>query len=234
MAISNPTAIGSNTFSGTVSGTTVTFTTSAPINGGWLVVVVIAVGSSSVPTVSSVSDGVNSYTRAANQKGASGSNLEIWYVTNAAPVASGATVTATMSGAMSGASEGWVIAGWQMSGAMQAPAPVDKTATSTTNATSPSVTTSLLSQPEQICFGATYNNNGARTYTEASGFSNLFSNSGIGRSVGIGYRKVFITNAVTYAPTWDAVAGIEMDTVLATFMAAPVSELLAILKNKVR
>lgn len=221
MAIGTPTSIGVNSFTGTVSGSSITFTTSAAIVAGNLAIIIIALGSNSTPTVSSVSDGTNSYTKAVGlNNGGNTVDCEIWYKENAAAVNSGATVTATLSAGMSGGSEGWVIQGYQASGVATASS-LDKTATSATNSTTPSVSSGTLTQADEILFGASYNNNSSRTYTEASGFTNLLTPLGaIGKSLGIGYKIVSSTASVSYAPTWDVSAGISMATILASFKAA--------------
>lgn len=222
MAIGTPTSIGVGSFTGTVSGSSLTMTTSAAITAGNLVVLVVAMGSNSTPTVSSISDGTNSYTKAFGiTGGASTAILEIWYKANASAVGSGATVTVTLSGAMSGSSEGWVVQGYQVSG-IDLTSPLDKTNTVTTNSTTPSTSSGTLTVPNEIIFGASYNNNGARTYTTASGFTSLLTPIGsFGRSLGIDYKIVASTSTVTYQPTWDNTAAVWLGTGQASFKWTP-------------
>jgi hypothetical protein len=221
MALGTPTSIGVNSFSGTVSGSSITMTTSAAITAGNLVVLIIALGSTSAPSVSSISDGTNSYTKAWGTTTGTNVTLECWYKENASGVGSGATVTATLSGAMSGASEGWVLHGFQVAGAKTSASLDVAPAPSTSNSTTPSVATGTLAQANEIVFAASYNNNGNVGYTESSGFTNLYSGGGaIGKSVGIGYKITSVTTTSTYQPTWASTAAINMITGLASFKEA--------------
>ncbi len=218
-SLSAPTLVGSTTLA-TAPTASFTITTSAAVAAGSLLVIYVAWGSTATPSVSTISDGTNSYATAASLKVTSGTNVqsEIWYVANAAAVASGATITITMTGAGSGGSEGTIAYCYQVANAALA-SPFDIAASSVTNTTTPSVATGTLAQVSEIVFGASYNNNGSGvTYTEASGFTNLTSRTGsVGQCFGLGYKITAATTTVTYAPTWSGVAAVNMTTQAAAF-----------------
>jgi hypothetical protein len=91
--IGTPTVFASAGVTG--SGSTFTTTTTATITSGNLTVVGIAYVTTFAGTLSSVSDGTNSYTKVNGVNPTGTFHVEIWYKTGAAAVASGATITAT-------------------------------------------------------------------------------------------------------------------------------------------
>jgi hypothetical protein len=218
--VSAPTGIGS-TLIGTAPPGSFTFSTTANIVSGNFLFCYVAWGTNGIITVASISDGTNSYTSNASLKGNAGSGTassELWFVANASAVSSGGTITVTMSGAGSGANEGTVT--WCGQAAHVATSsPFDQGSVITTNSSTPSITTGTLAKSNSIVIGASYNNNlSTPTYTESSGFTNLFSNTGvIGESYGIGYKITAATTAVTYAPTWSATASVAMLTTAGVF-----------------
>lgn len=213
MAIGTPTSLGSVT---SASGNTssIVITTTAAIAAGNLAVVVIQVPSNTLITVSSVSDGTNSYSLAVAKNDGANFDHEIWYKENASAVASGASITATLSGATTGGN-GYGAEAFQVGGIVTSSS-LDKTATQNAVTATPSVTTAALSQAIEIAIGASFCDGGTRTYTEASGFTNLFNlTPGTALRVGVGYQIVASTSAITYAPTFSGANGTQ--TLIATF-----------------
>lgn len=220
MSIGTPTSLGSNS-SQSSTNSTITITTSAAITAGNLAVAFFSFGSGG-PTVSSVSDGTNTYTLAVRQKSASGNFTdEIWYKENASAVSSGATITATLSASTTGGF-GFAAYAAQVSG-IATSSSLDKTASSNTNSTSPSVSTGTLSQSSEIVFASSSVNAGGNTcaYTEASGFTNLFKlYSQSQEDCAVAYQIVSSTSSVTYNPSWSNSGGNGMETMVASFKAA--------------
>jgi len=196
----------------------ITITTTANIVTGDLVVVAFAVASNPLRTVSSVSDGTNTYTRAfAINDAGPFYNLEVWYKENAAAVSPGASLTATLSGLTAG-SNGYGAAAFRVTGIL-ASGSLDKTATQAAVTSAPTATTAALVQPVEIAIGASYTADSTRTYTEASGFTNLFNFVGGATSrIGIGFKIVSSAAAVTYNPTLSGSGTNQLG--VATFKAA--------------
>jgi hypothetical protein len=217
MAIGTPVSLGTQTTSGGSFNTnTITLTTSAAIVAADLVVVDIQIANTSVLTVSSVSDGTNTYSKAVAQDNAGTDNHEIWYVANAAAKATSSTITVTMSGS-GDSSNGATIEAFRVTG-ITATTPLDQTQKQSATTASPTVTTGTLSQAVEIAFGASWRGNGTPTYTEASGFSNLVNALTVGNGNGkasVAYQIVAATTALTYAPTWSTSG--RCQTLIATF-----------------
>lgn len=214
MAIGAPSSIGSVT-SAAANTSTIVITTTAAIVVGNLVVVAIQVPSNTLITVSSVSDGTNSYSLAVAKNDSANYDLEIWYKANAAAVSSGASLTATLSGATTG-SNGYGAEAVQVAGIYPV-TPLDQIASQNSTTASPTVTTSALAAPNEIAIGASFQNGGTRTYTEDAGFTNLFNLApGNTLRAGVGYKLV--TSAPTYAPTFSGSNGNQ--TVVATFKSS--------------
>lgn len=215
--IGTPTSIGAVN-GGTNNTSSITIPTSANIVAGNLVVAFFQVASG--VTVSSVSDGTNSYSHAnscnESSGGAGNPDTEIWYVSNASAAPSGASLTATLSGTSTG-SNGYLGQAFQVSG-IAASGALDKTPTCvTTNSTTPSISTGTLSQANEIGFGTSTTFYNSNAYTEASGFTNLFNNHGTYFYTGIGYKIVAATSSVSYSPTWANSANSWMLTQAVTF-----------------
>lgn len=217
MAIGTPVSIG-GAASTNANVSSIAITTTANIQAGDLIVVVVSYGSATGPrTVSSVSDGTNSYSNAvaltntANQFAQS----EIWYKANASAVSSGATLTITLSAATSG-SAGYNAQAFRISGA-SAGSPLDKALSSTTNSTTPSIASGTLASATEILIGMSFSYYTANTYSESSGFTNAYNTSQLDISMGIGYKIVAATTGVTYQPTWAATANFDMNTLLVSF-----------------
>lgn len=195
------------------------FTTTAAIAAGDLAFVVAAFnGAASPRTVTSVSDGTNSYSLAARITNGT-DTTELWYCENCAAVSSGATITITFTGTYGGSGYGTASAA-KVSGAATSSA-LDKTATQATSGTAPSVTTAALSQADELLIGVTYNDDSNPTFTEDASFSTIHTTgSAAGSKHSLSYRIVSSTNAPTYAPTWGTSG--TLSSILATFKA-PVS-----------
>lgn len=204
MAIGTPTSLGGNRVQ---NASTLSITTTAPITAGSLVVVAIGLRTGSI-SVSSVSDGTNTYTFGLRQTESTNVACELWYVANAAAVGSSASLTANFSGSASSVGMYAV----QVSG-VATTSPLDSaSASSDSFGSSPTVTTGTLSLPNEIVFGvnAVFGNGTTITYTESSGFTNIINeegfstNSNVGLS--IGYNIVSATSPVTHSPSLSASA----------------------------
>ncbi len=211
--IGAPSSLGS-TISAAGNTDTCVITTTAAIQSGNLVVVFVQIPSNVFRTVSSVSDGVNSYSLAVAQNDSVNFDAEIWYKENAAAVATSATLTVTFSGSTTG-SNGYGCEAAQVSGILPSGS-LDKTNSNNTTTATPSVTTAALSQSNEIAFGMAFSNGGTRTYTEAVNFTNLFNLlAGAATRTGSGYQKVSTASAITYSPVFSGSS--QTQTVIATF-----------------
>lgn len=190
-------------------GSTFTATTSTDLEAGNLGVIIIGLVNSAGTTrsISSVSDGTNSYTKAQANSFTSGSfyDLEVWYAPNAAHVASGSTVTVTYSAA--DVHNSTSVVGVQIPAALAA-SPYDTAgAGATGGSNSPSVTTGTLGQSAEVVLGCNLISLNA-TYTEDPGFINLFNvfSGGTGNQfLSVGYKLVSSTSAVTHNPSLSGV-----------------------------
>ena len=202
--------------SGLVNTSSFTATTSAAITAHNLVIVCVYSNNSNTISVSSLSDGTNSYTlaKAIQNAAYTGTDIEEWYVANASAVSSGATITATMSGS-SGVTTGYVILSAQVSGILASGA-LDKTTSAQGTGSSLTMTTATLTKANEIAIGCS-SIMSAETYSGASGFTNL--NTGAATSNGsawLDYDKVSATTGVTYAPAW-ATSSFRVQAIAATY-----------------
>jgi hypothetical protein len=202
-----------SSFSASVNASSITAATSAAIPAGALAVIVVGCNTTNSVTVSSVSDGTNSYTKATSvsQNGGVG-ETSIWYKLNASAVSSGATITVNFSGASGSPAQAGLIGAY-----VTGPSALDKTNQGTAASTTTSISTGTLSQSLEIIFGGNFENNAASpTYTTPSGFTNVATNvTGNNGAIALDYKKVTSTGSVTYAPSWSTGSGI--GAVLATF-----------------
>ncbi len=222
--IGTPTLVGKFTSAaGTNVSTCVTPITNAIVAGD-LVVNAVQIPSGTLRTVSSMSDGTNTYTLGVAIDDGANFRLEIWYKENATAVASG-NITATLSGTTSG-SNGIACEAAQVSGVLTSSS-LDKTATQSANTLTPTVTTATLSTANQIGFGVSYTSvTIGGTYTQATGFTSITSPATINitgidgsarGNVGWGYRiQTASTTAMTFAPIWVG-ASSTTETAIATF-----------------
>jgi hypothetical protein len=167
-------------------------TASAAIQAGDLVVV--SVGNLPNTTVSSISDGTNTYVKAVGLL-SGGYNSEIWYAKNCSAVAS-PTITVTFA---SNANYRGICA--LRINAMNTSSPLDATNSTSGTGTTPSTTTGTLAQASEVVIGAMIANV-APTVTVSSGFTRGSINqpaSGVTHE--IEYQVVNSTGSVTFAPT---------------------------------
>lgn len=216
MAIGTPVTLGSNTAT-YGSASSVTMTTVANIVAADLVVVGILLNNGAMSTVTSVSDGTNSYTKANNAVAGGFTDVEIWYKENATAVGSGATITANFSPAETTAGNGAAISAVRITGIVVASA-LDKTATATgTTGTSLTATTASLSQITEIAIGCAAIVNVAQIYSGASGFTNVHNLTPVGNGrFTFDYDIVAATTAIAFSPTW-ALGSSRISAVVATF-----------------
>jgi len=204
----------------TSSTNTLTTTTTQPIVSGNLSIIAVG-GSTNSLTVSSVTDGTNTYALAIRQPAAAGNWWnEIWYKANAAAVSSGATITVTLSASAGGASY-QEIYGIQASG-IATTSPVDKAAGATSTATTALVTIPALTTAPQLafCFGKA-NNVTATLSIPDPAWINLFNanvTGGQNQAITLDWRAVTNPSSITYNPTWSAASGSSNNNACATFI----------------
>lgn len=204
MAIGTPVSIGT-VIANSITGAAVALTTTANIVSGDLVVVVIGNSGASASTVSSASDGTNTYVKGKSQINGSGNaDGELWYKENAAAVGSGATLTVSFTGS---ASNGVAIAAARISGIVTASS-LDKSAIGPgTGTTTPSASTGALTQATEIVIGVVVSLDGVPT--ESANFTTISSISSPNTNANLdyGYDIVASTGSVTYQPTVSAAHG---------------------------
>lgn len=212
-AIGIPTTLGSMTQT-TAGVTSITLTTTANIIAGNFVVIAIICISNNSVTVSSVSDGTNTYVKATNTS-ATFEDAELWYIEPAAAVGAGATITVTFTGNDGGSQAG--IHAAQVSGIVASP--LDKTGGATGNSVnSLTASTGALTQANEIAFGVMGQTGSGLIYNGASGFTNVsFATTGSSVFTALDYKTVNSVGNVTYNPTWPAPAGVLTACALATF-----------------
>lgn len=194
--------------SGTTTVSTKTCTTTAGIQSGDLVVISISFynAGTTAASISSVSDGTNSYTLGVigTPGTSSTASTALYYCQNCTAVSSGATITVNW-----GANTfGQVIIAARVSGILTSGS-LDKTNTSGTTTNSPSVSTGTLTNGNEIVWCATggYNLTG---FTEDSGnsFTNIDNIATGSQFLGtLSYRIVTSTASITCAPTTTGAAG---------------------------
>lgn len=195
--IGTPTSIGTNTANS--GGTTIAITTTANIAAGNLVFVATCVQHDAGITVTGVSDGTNTYTRAITQdsSGAIPQGGDIWYKANATAVAAGATLTVTYSGTTL---YGKAVAAGQVSG-ISTSSTLDKTnAGPGTAVTNPTVSTGVLSYSNEIVVGAFCTQSTITADSSFTTLSSIVNGNGFAQLL-LSTKTVSSTNSVTFAPT---------------------------------
>ncbi len=203
MGIGTPQSVGTAVANADTSSTLVLTTATAILSGD---LVVWGVGSSHSPnigTVTSVTDGTNTYTTAITQTGGSvNQEGEVWYVQNAAAVSSAATVTFTFS--ITGYN-GLAAAGLRVPGIVTSSA-LDKTGVGPgTATTTPTAATGTLAQATEIVIGLM--TGGGSTITVGSGFTSpagSINSANTNQFLMLAYEIVASTNSVTWAPSQGA------------------------------
>jgi len=212
MPVGTPTLIGTGfTFTGSM-----TITTTANIVAGDLVVIAINTRNFPTITVSSVSDGTNTYLFLSSVTEPNGSHEEIWYKNNCLAVSSGATITITLSAVPFAAN---AIAS-STSGIGTTTPIVSLTASNNSaSATTLTCVAGPFDMGEILSFGATeYGATGA--YTESAGFTNLNVNtSGIITTLTLGYAIASTSNAISFSPS--VVSPTSMCVLQCTFYISP-------------
>jgi hypothetical protein len=210
-AIGTPTSAGSG--GATTSVASLAFTTTAALVAGNHVVVAIAMKSSAGASVSSVSDGTNSYTQAAFKVSTNGTvdRVELWYKENAAAVSSGATLTITLSAALGATNPGINAGIVQLSGMLTASS-LDSAAIGNAfnnSGTTLTATTGTLATNNEIVFGVLTQGAGS-AYTESATFTNIFADVGGANrgALSLGYDIVSATTAVGYTPSVATLTGL--------------------------
>jgi hypothetical protein len=201
MSIGTPTKIAA----GSSGSSTLNIGTTAAIVAGNLVVVAIASNNSpsSFRTVSSISDGTNTYSKAFSF-GSSATGVELWYVANALAVSSGATIAIHLSG--SSANNAVAVAA-QISG-IKTVSPNDAAVNAHLDQTGggsnhPSLTSGTPAVASEIIFGVIGYGNGSLVYSDNSPFASVGSVQSTA-GVGLGYRIISTRATVTYAPSFNS------------------------------
>lgn len=205
--IGPPVSIGTNV--GTGGGTTMTITTTQAIPKGALLLVGTIFTKSTTISVSSISDGTNSYSlaKSAGWDATNTENEELWYCANAAAIASGATITITYSATTTGTNPPIAVAAYCTGIATSSP--LDKTASTVyaPGTAFSSGSSGTLTQGYELIIGFLGFYNAACTITEASGFTQINDQdqgSGARFRCHMAYQIVNATTAVNYQPTLSA------------------------------
>lgn len=207
MPIKPPVSLTSAFGAGGVNSVSIT---NVAVSGGDTIVVGCGGNKGSTITVSSVSDGTNTYTKAVGGYSATNDyDSEIWVSFNVVTISS-ATLTCTFS-TTSDAGPG--IAAVSVTGLL---GPKDQTASGNSNGTtSPSAgPTGTLAQANELAIGFLWSGGGGGTITESTGFTAAVD-SHPSPSVHLGYKIVQATTALTYNPT--SGSSVAWGTQLATF-----------------
>jgi len=185
------------------AASTRTMTTTANIGAGDLAGFCLLLNNGSA-TVSSLSDGTNSYAKATSAINGTTKELGLWYKDNASAVGSGATVTATFNVGASGAPIVWTMIGWHVSGV--AVSPLDQIASNFTSMSSSSLssTTPSLSQANEIVAGCTAQVVSGTSYNGSAGFSNIDHVAPGSSLANADYKIVASTAASTYANNYSS------------------------------
>jgi hypothetical protein len=199
--IGTPQSLGSaGTFGGGGASQTINYANN--VLSGDTLVACVAFNNAAAVTNTSVSDGTNSYTLAEQSTFGAGTFLNIWYKANAAAVGAGATLTASLSGGMSGTNS--IALGAMRVAGLIAASPLDAiNQNKASGVTTISTATGTLAQANEIIAGCAYAYSGTATaYSGASGFTNVFSQA-VSYPMGMDYDKVAAPTSVTYSPTFN-------------------------------
>lgn len=204
-------------------------TTTANILAGDLVLVIWALADSNGRTATGVSDGTNSYNQISNIVGTNNSfNANVAICPNAQAVASGATVTITLSGA-TGSNDGYFmsvirIPGMNAAAIDQVAAPIDNTI----SAANAGISISGLQQTPDLAIGVACidTTNTSKAFNTTSGWTQIDSFVSSSSHVQTSVQYKVLPNALPFA--WDlttvgASYGDEWLLQLATFKSAVAS-----------
>lgn len=203
-SIATPISLGSTVLSA-ASRSSATHTTTANLPAGALAIVAVFAPFSGTQTITSVSDGTNTYSSAVTNAYDGGTQLvaAIYYKENAVAVSSGATVTVNFSG--STLAQPTVITTAYITGTISSSS-LDKT---NSGIASPgtayaSGTTGTLTQANEIAIGFIGEYNASVTITEGSGFTTLNNprqGSAANYNANLAYEIVTSTSALNYQPS---------------------------------
>ncbi len=213
-----PVGIGTNSVAAGASSFTVTTTGAIPAGSTPMVAIMIL--KSTAISVSSVSDGTNTYVlgRTSTWDINTFVTVEIWYKANASAVGSGATITINLSAATSNGDS--IASAFYVTGVLTA-SPLDKvnSGTGVATTTPASGSTGTLTISNEIAIGAVggYAGGGiTATWTESTGFTLLSNNVANTRfGLHVGYQIVSATTALNYQPV--ASSNFTYGDVIATF-----------------
>lgn len=207
--ISAPVSIGTNGAN--------TLTTTANINAGDSVFVqIMFFNGAGVKSVSSVSDGTNSYIKLVGANDGSGGSAwgqEVWWKANATAVGSGATITVSWTG---GNPTNTTVNAATVTGLIAAPLDQNPAGVFNASTNTPTVPTGALAQSVELVLGFNGSFRASNSETN-SGFTNV--NHTGGANTGTQYMDYVITStssSVTDQPVWTGTAG-EVFTMVASF-----------------
>lgn len=183
--IGTPVSLGSNA----TAASPITITTGSNILAHDLVV--IGAGLNITGTISSVTDGTNTYTKAFNKQTGNG-GLEVWYCADCAAVGSGATIT------VSGTGFSDIIIGAARVAGTYNQAPFLNTSATP----GPTIASGTLGALPAVLFGF-YGGFNETAIAESSGFTNLVSLQKGSDQVWLnfGYKLTTVTTTLNYNPT---------------------------------
>lgn len=205
--LSVPTSLGSAV--GASGASSVAMTTGAAIPAGATIFVGVTVGKVTTISVSSISDGINTYllARTAGWDATGANVVELWYCPNCVGVPSGTTITATFSSTSVGGSNVPVIAAAYAEGLTSSPLDKVNSTNYEPGTAFSSGSSGTLSQATELIIGCTGFYNAAATYTEGTGFTqivDLDQGSGNRWRIHLAYQIVQATTAINYQPSLSA------------------------------
>lgn len=187
-------------------GTTQAITTSANVVAGDLVPVCVMLNTANDVVMSSMVDSAgNTYTKINAVRGAAAgfTELSMWYKANATAMASGGTITGTVTGATGGGY--FVMAAARVTGIQTVPLDTNATNAAST-VTTVTAATGVLAQSNELVMGCggAINGGSAPIYSGAAGFTNITSTfSNITDMDTVQDRQIVAaTTSINYAPTW--------------------------------
>jgi hypothetical protein len=195
-------AAGTVTQLGTAaSTTTAVLTTGATINAGDLVVVVATVATTGVAVTSVVDSALEctTYTAMANAPITSRPTSAVFYCANAAGMAGGGTITATVA-----STDKIAITAFSLSGMSSTPADVSANQVNGASGTSATSTaTGTRAQKYELIVGTLALAGNSSAFTPTTGFTNIGGTaSGATGSVYAAYLVTCATATQAWAPTW--------------------------------
>lgn len=188
--IRTPVSLGNGIGAATSTTIVVSFGGGTIVTGD-LLIVIVSHGTSTA-TVTSVTDGTNTYVRATSGTQSTNQEAELWYCINATGITA-PTLTATFSASVANRLLGLIRVPGGSPALDVAPAGVGS------SSASPTVSTGVLASTFEIIFGF-LNVNGSPTLTEGPGFTTLLTDLNFGINQ-VAYQVVTSTASVAYSPT---------------------------------